>query len=233
MTMKIGIIVPNVGMSPEALDERRRFLLAGARPGTEIVMVKNDDGPLSIESEFEREEASTHIVAHMLRLSDQGFDAFIPWCAGDPAVMAGRERVSVPVVGPLQSACSFASVLGFRFSVLTPMTNPRLVRHRVQGMGLGASLASVAALGVPVLDLRKDLATTRRLVSEAVTAMAERDGADAVVLACLALFGLSETLKDVPVPVVDPARAAIAMAESLVAMRLSHARTAYPFPKAC
>ncbi len=229
--MKIGVIVPNVGMSAAALDERRRFLSAHARPGTEVVVVKNDQGPVSIESESERDIASCQIVEHMIRISDQGFDAFIPWCGGDPAVTAGRERVRQVVVGPLQSACSYAALLGFRFSIITPASNPRIIRQRVRSMGFSDTLASVRSLNRPVLELRNDLTSTRQLIANAVGKAVEDDGADAVVLACMALFGLPQTLEDLPVPVVDPALAALAMAESLVAMKLAHAPITYPFPK--
>ena len=230
--MKIGIIVGNSGINDAGLDERRRFLAGHARPGTEVAVIKAEGGPASIESEFEKEWASTKIVERMIALQDQGFDAFIPWCGGDPGVIAGRERVRQVVVGPLQSACAYAALLGFRFSIVTPTSSPRLIRQRVAALGLGGNLASVRQLNRPVLTLRADLDGTRRLVIDAVEAAAREDGADAVVLACLALFGFPATLENPPLPVIDPSLAALSMAESLVAMSLSHSPLAYPFPKA-
>lgn len=229
--MKVGIIVANIGMTPEALEQRRLFLQARARPGTEIVVRRNDEGPASMESVFEWEEASTQIVRHMMRMqATEPCDAYIPWCAGDPGVIAGRERLDVPVVGPLQSACALANLLGYRFSVISPNTDSRIVRARIRALGLGEQLASVRMLNRPVLELRQDLDATRQLIIDHVDEIVARDGADAVVLCCMALYGLAETVK-AAVPVIDPATAALQMAETLVAMRLRHARSAYPFPK--
>ncbi len=227
--MKIAVVVPNVTMPDEALAERHAFLQRISRPDTEIHVVRNDSGPESIESEFEREWASVHILEHMLRLAPQGFDAFIPWCANDPAVIPGRERLDVPVVGPFQSACLYAAGLGFRFSTLSPRSNPRLTRQRVAALGLKALLASTREIDRTVPELRADLDATCRLLSAEIAEAAHRDGADAVVLGCMALFGITERL-ETPVPVVDPARAAIAMAETLVAMGLTHAGRAYTYP---
>lgn len=229
--MRIGIIIANVGMNSDALEARLEFLQARARPGTEIVVRRNDDGPASMESVFEWEEASTQIVRHMMRMqATEPCDAYIPWCAGDPGVIAGRERLDVPVVGPLQSACMLANLLGYRFSVISPNTDSRIVRARIRALGLSEQLASVRMLNRPVLELRRDLDATRSLIADHIDDIASRDDADAVVLSCMALYGLAETIK-AKVPVIDPATAALHMAESLVAMRLRHARSAYPFPK--
>lgn len=229
--MRIGVIVANIGMTPEALELRRQFLQARARPGTEIVLRRNDVGPASMESVFEWEEASTQIVRQMMQMQvEEPCDAYIPWCAGDPGVIAGRERLDVPVVGPLQSACALANMLGYRFSVISPNTDSRIVRARVRALGMGEQLASVRMLNRPVLELRQDLDATRRLIVERIDDIVAQDGADAVVLSCMALYGLAETI-EAAVPVIDPATAALQMAETLIAMRLRHARSAYPFPK--
>lgn len=228
--MKIGVISSSPDMTEAAMSERRNFLMQSARPDTDIQFFKCHDGPLSIESEAEREEASVNLVKRMLELEPQGFDAFVPWCAGDPAIVSGRERLRTPIIGPLQAACAFANLLGFRFSVLTPMTNPRLVRQRVTAAGFAGTLASVRLLNIPVLELRQDMEKTRSVVIDAIGAIAREDGADAVVMACMGLFGLADDLK-ASVPVIDPARAAIAMAEGVIALGQCHSRIAYPFPK--
>ena len=77
--MKIGIIVPNIGMSQDQLEERYAFLKSVCERDTEIFMIKNDNCPVSIESEFEHEEAGVEIVKTMMTLRNADFDAFIPW----------------------------------------------------------------------------------------------------------------------------------------------------------
>lgn len=225
MGARIAVIVPNSTMSAADLDLRRAYLESVARPGTSVHVVRNDEGPASIETEAERDEASVHMLAQMRRLADKGYDAYIAWCASDPAVLSGRELLREPVVGPLQAASAYAATLGFRFSVVIPHGNVRMVRQRIADYGLGGSLASVRQINSSVLELRRDLAGTRKAIaSEAAAAAAE--GADALILGCMALFGVAATV-DADLPIIDPAHAALAMAETLVAMRLAHSAASY------
>lgn len=230
--MKLGVIVPNILMTEEQLEERRRFLERVCDRDTEIVMIKNEEGPISIESEFEHEEGSVQIVKTMMRVQRDGFDAFIPWCGGDPGVVSGREMISIPVIGPFQSSCSIASLLGFRFSIITPVTNPRLIELRLQALGLRERLASIRQLEMPVLELRMDIQKTVSILEKTCQEVVARDGADAITFTCLGLFGMAEYLRDrIAVPVVDPAWAAVLMAQTVVRMGLSHSSLAYPYPK--
>ena len=230
--MKIGIIVPNIELTKDLLEERRVFLQGFASPGTTIEVIKNEEGPVSIESEFEHEEGSVQIVRTIMRLQDQGFDAFIPWCGGDPGVVAGRERSAAPVIGPFQSSCALATLLGFSFSILTPRTNPRLIETRLRAMGLIDRLRSIRLLDMPVVELRADLERTTALLADECAKAASEDRADVIVLGCMGLFGVARHLKgSVQVPVIDPALAALSMAETVVRMNLTHSPLAYPFPK--
>ena len=86
--MKIAVIIPNVGMKEAAVRERESYLARIARPGTRIDVHVNTEGPASIESEAERDWASVTILQRMRSLEAAGYDAFVPWCASDPAVQA-------------------------------------------------------------------------------------------------------------------------------------------------
>ena len=164
--MKIAVVVPNVSMPDEALAQRRAYLEGLARPGTEILVHRNADGPESIESEHEGERAAVNIARVLPALRAAGADALIPWCANYPGVVACRELSPLPIIGPMQAACHFAALLGFRFSWLMPLGNPALVRGQIEGLGFGARLASLRSIGVPVFDLRRDLARSRALLAE-------------------------------------------------------------------
>ena len=230
--MKIAIIVPNINLAENLLEERRRFLQEFASVDTEIVVVKNDEGPESIESEYEHEEGSVQIVRTIVKLHDQGFDAFIPWCGGDPGVIPGRELSSKPVIGPFQSSCAIAAILGFSFSILTPRTNPRLIESRLRVLGLRDRLASIRQMDMPVLEVRRNIQDTISILEKECNRAVTEDKADVIVLSCMALFGIAGRLKGrVPVPVIDPALAALSMAEAIVNMKLTHSPLAYPFPK--
>lgn len=231
--VKIAVIVPNVGMSQEEMENRRQHLLRVCHPGTSIDLFKNDIGPESIESQLEHEEAAVEIARQAIRLEKQGYHALIPWCGGDPGLIACREVVRIPVVGPLQSSCVIASTLGYRFGVITPLSkNIKLVEQRLWNLKFYPYLAKVRAVDVPVLDLRKNLKGLLDLLTRLIQCMVEQDGADVIVTTCMGFFGLSgELMKRVAVPVVDPGWAAVRMAETCVRMGVSHSKGTYAHPK--
>ena len=216
--MKVAVIVPNSTMADEAVDQRRRFLLAKASAGTEVVFWRNEAGPASIESEAEREEAGVEILRHARRAGTSDLSALIPWCAADPGLDALREAFLFPVVGPLMAACHAAMLMGGRFSIVTPLASPNMMRRLITSYGFADKLVSIRLVDQPVLQLREDLNATKRRFGEQVDLCAA-DGADAVILGCMGAFGLAEQL-EARLPVVDPAVAAMTLAESMVRLGL-------------
>ena len=91
--IKIAVIVPNVGMPKEEMEARKKHLLRVCDPGTSVDVIKNDIGPAAIESQMEHEEAAVEIVKQAVRLEKEGYHALIPWCGGDPGLVACREAV--------------------------------------------------------------------------------------------------------------------------------------------
>lgn len=218
--MKIAVIIPNATMPPEAQDLRRAFLQAHAAPDCVVDVRRNVAGPESIETEAERDEAAVEIARHATRLDMSEFSAIIPWCAADPGLDALREALRVPVVGPLIASCHSASMLGQKFSVVIPAGNPKMTRQRIEAYGFGQKLLSVRQVNRPVLALRADLPATIELFRAQIDAAAHEDGADAVILGCMALFGVAAQIPTT-VPVIDPALAALTTAEGMVRMRQS------------
>ena len=229
--MKVGILVPNIKMTAAQLDERRCFLMKNAQKETEVVMVKLDEGPVSIESSFEHEQAGYHMAARVRALEGNGFDAFITWCGEDAGLASAREVTRVPVIGPFQSSCSIAITLGHKFSIIAPMVQKAFMEGKVWSLGLGPRLASIRSLGLPVLEVRKDLRRATLLLEETCRKAIRDDGADVIILSCMALFGLAKALtKKLGIPVIDPALAALKMAETLISLDLAHSKVSYPFP---
>jgi Hydantoin racemase len=218
--MKIAVVIPNTTMSPDTMAQRQAFLEANAAPDVELVLWRNDTGPASIESEAERDEAGTEILRNLAGRDLSGIDAVIPWCAADPGVLALRQALPCAVVGPLVSACHVASLVGERFALVMPAGSRKLNRMRIEAYGFGPRLNSVRQVDTPVLELRADLDRTLERLAEEVAA-AERDGADSVVLGCMALFGLAPRIS-ANIPVIDPALAALNMATATVRMGLTN-----------
>ena len=97
-----------------------------------------------------------------------------------------------------------------------------MTRQRVLGYGFGDKLVSVRQVNRPVLELRANLPDTiARFAAEIEAAVAE--GADSVILGCMALFGVAAQIP-AAVPVVDPALAALTSAEAMVRMGLNNSQ---------
>lgn len=218
--MKIAIVIPNVTMTDQAIAERRAFLLANAAPDVELELWRNDVGPESIETEAERDWAGVEIGRTLQAKDLSKVNAVIPWCAADPGVHALRQSFAPPVIGPLMAACQLASLAGERFTLIMPAGSRRMNRQRIHGYGFGDRLVSVRQVNKPVLELRADLdQTLERLSVEAYAA--HQEGADSVVLGCMALFGLAPRI-DSPIPVICPALAALNVASLMARMGLTN-----------
>ncbi len=201
--MKIRIIVPITGLSKAAVEERLRYLREIADPGTEVDAVQIAKGPPAIESEVDAVEASLEVLRLVREAEEEGCDAVIIWCEGDPALDAARELVDIPVIGPGESMRLLASMLGKKPCRVTPE--------------------------IPVLEMRRDLERTTKAIRSLVESKLEKGEGDAFYLGCLALWGLGKPLREaLGVPILDGAEASLRMAEVAVKMRLRHSRAAYP-----
>jgi allantoin racemase len=211
---------------------REAALQAFVSPGVTVEARPADRGPASIESLWEEYLSVPGFMEKAVELEREGFDAIVHGCFADPGVDAGRELVSIPVLGSGATSMLVAANLGHRFSVITVLENVvRPLENLARLTGIEPKLASVRQIGIPVLELNNDPdATFTRLI-----AMAERviedDRADVLVLGCGTLsFRAEELQAAVGVPVVNPLRVTLRMAELLVVSGLSHSKRSYPVP---
>jgi Asp/Glu/hydantoin racemase len=92
---------------------------------------------------------------------------------------------------------------------------------------LGKRVCGVPA-PLPVLELRRDLNRTFELTKAKIGELVH-EGYDCFYLDCLGLFGLGRRLREATgLPVVDPAEAALKVAEVSVELGLKPSRIAYP-----
>jgi len=224
--MRLKVIVPVVLNREVFTDES---VLAGyrsaSRADVEIGIVSQEHGPASIESEYEEALAQPGVIEKIQEAESQGYDACLIDCFGDPGLRAAREVVSIPVIGAGEAAMFLAAMLGRRFSVITVVNSiVPLIQDNVVIYGLGTKLASVRAVDIPVLKLRDQRdALVERLGQEGSKAV-QKEGANTIVLGCTGMAGLSEAVEENlrsrahQVPVVDPVKAAVKLAESLIDM---------------
>jgi allantoin racemase len=233
--MKIRAVTPIITevFGPMIIEEFEKV----ARPGTEISNVFVRSGPASVESAYDEALTAPDVIARVREAQEEGMDAVIINCFGDPGLDAAREVVSIPVLGPCEASMHVAAMLGHRFSVVTVLERliPELELH-AQKYGVGWKLASARSVDLPVLDLEKGREQfVGRMVEKAVEAI-EEDGAHVIVLGCTGLAGLDAQVKDglrekgYEVPVIDPASTALKIAEALVDAKLAHSKRSYPSP---
>ena len=217
-------------MGPQGRQEKLQAFLS---PGVELETRSDYGGPESIESMWEEYLSVPGTMDLAVRLEREGFDALIPGCFGDPGLDGMREIVSIPVVGPGQAGMTVAAMLGHRFSIVTVVENIiRPLENLALLHGYASKLASVRQVGIPVLELNNDPDYTYQRAIEVCRETIEKDRADVLVMGCGTLSFRSEELAaELGVPVVNPLRAALRMAELYVSSGISHSKRSYPTPR--
>jgi allantoin racemase len=234
-SMRIRVVIPSITEEFEALGLEQYS--PAARPGTEISVALLEKGPASIESRYDEMVAAPDVVRKAVEAEKDGVDAVIIDCMADPGLEAAREMVSIPVIGPGETAMHVAAMLAHRFSVVTVLDQavPMFYQH-AQSVGVEERLASVRAANIPVLELDDTERVVKVLVEQSVSAVRD-DGAHLIVFGCTGMIGLSsQVVKGLAdtgisdVPVIDPAILAVGFAETLVDIGLSHSKRTYPRP---
>jgi allantoin racemase len=235
---RIAYLVPApmhlTSLGVKELERREGKLRAWAQPGTEVTVRAADAGPASIESMYE-EYLTVPATARLLtEVVHDGYDAAIVGCFGDPGLDALREISDALVVGPAAASTALATTLGHRFSYVTVTASvvPAL-RRLAWEAGAADALASVRHISTSVLDVNSDHdAAVDRMLEQGRLAV-DSDGADVLVLGCMSMgfLDVAEQMSDeLGVPVINPSRAALHLAEATVALGLMHSRRAYLTP---
>lgn len=214
--------------------ERRRGLLQGWAARESVIEVADSPGgPLSIESQAEAALCVAPMMGALER-RERPPEALIVGCFGDPGIDALREVLECPVVGPFEASMHLGAQLGARVGVVTVLDSVVPVLDRlVLGMGLSLRYAGATAIDIPVLELQKDPSKVAARVEEGGRRMVER-GADVLVLGCMSLAFLGMAEKVGPllgVPVINPVRCALKIAESLAGQQLVQSRRTYAKPR--
>lgn len=231
--MKIRVIAPVTNLDLTA--HAQQVYVEYARPDTLISAACLEHGPASIESLYEDSIAVPQVVTRAIEAERAGMDAIIIDCMNDPGLEAAREAVSIPVVGAAQASMLLATMLAYKFSVISTASRDvfptaLLARH----YGVENSLASTRWVNMPVLDLRHDTgALLEALVAQSRAAILS-DGAQAIVFGCTGMRGMAGALQTrlkaqgLDALVIDPSQAALKWAEILVDLKLSQSRRTYP-----
>lgn len=98
----------------------KTYLNKVARPGTQVdvhgvELFSHTDDKFRYEEYFH----DGQIVQNAIRAEREGYDAFCVGCARDPAAIALREVVDIPVINLLETSMHVACLLSPNFSLLT------------------------------------------------------------------------------------------------------------------
>lgn len=236
--MKIIYLIPGpMGRTAAGKAEVQRrgdLLKKYAAPGTETGIEDVPEGPASIESMYEEYLSIPATVRRAISLEEEGWDAIILGCYGDPGLDALRELISIPVVGPGEATALMAASLGHRFSIITITDSVIAFTERlVRNAGVGDKLASVRAIDIPVLELHNDREQTIEATIREGRRAINEDRADTLILGCMSMGFLEVAEAVAPelgVPVLNPGKSSLKFAEALVGAGVTHSRRAYMLP---
>lgn len=242
-TIRLADLVPVIYTEEikSAIEDRKnlaRKLREETRGLIEMDIIALDKGTVSIESAYDEYVNAPYILQKVKWAEENGYDAVIIDCFGDPALEPARELVKIPVVGANHAACFLAAQIAHRFSIINilPETEP-LIRSLLAKYGLLQHLASIETIHVPVLELMKEPEKTLEKIVNACEKAFREHGAYAIVLGCTGMSALAaETQrrleeKGISIPVIEPLRAAVYTAVSWVLMGISHSKEAYKTPR--
>ena len=219
--MRILVVNPNTSAS--MTDRVRRELEAVKGRETELTVVNPTEGPAAIESAADEALAIPSMLA-LIREAAPRHDAVVIACFSDPGLDEAREILTIPVVGIEESSLHLAAQLGRRFTILTSRSArvPAKLAH-VERLGLSSRLASVRPLEMGVLEMDADPGRARARMLEVGGAAVRDDGAEVIVLGCAGLAGHARDVgAALGVTVIDPSPVALATAEMLVRLGLTH-----------
>jgi allantoin racemase len=181
VTFRVKIITP-IQVDEADLQRRRHRYAARAGPHTEISVVGLRDGPSALETGGDVEASHEAVFEEAVRTRSDECDAILIDCIFDPAVDRLRERLPVPVFGPLRTALSLLSLVAPNFAIVARASGHEpLFRELVARYGFGDRLIAVRTLALPYVEARRPERFDAAM-REQLRAAVEQDDAGAVVM---------------------------------------------------
>jgi len=159
----------------------------------------------------------------------EGYQGIIIGCADDTGYLEAKEVVNIPVVGPLHASMVLASMIGYKFSIVVPdemMVIP--IEKLARQYGLSDNLSSIRCAPQAIVKTgQEDPDKTINDTIEKIVECIEKDRASVIILGCLAMVRIVDSLREVVtpkynVPIIDPVDAAYYMVNALINMKHSH-----------
>lgn len=229
--MKILVLSPFGAKEPFGIENLRKV----ARPDTEV---HHEDisnvYPLKYLSPlYYKYKAIDGCVDRIMKAEQEGYDSAVISCMYDPGLLEARDVVDIPITGALESSTHIASMMGFKYSILTvlPMVNYAWIHRILQIYGVSENCASVRPIPIHVLNLYSNYDEVVKQTISVAKRCVEEDGAEVIIPGCTiqqAVF--THELDNDPVdvigaPVIDGMVTGLKMAETMVDL---HQKAGYP-----
>lgn len=228
----VPVTAPGI-LNPEMKADMSKYLMET----TEVKHVQIQQGPITIECEYDEAYAAPEVVSLALAEADgQAIDGIFANCFGDPGVRAIREKLKVPVFGGFEPAIYLGLGLGDTLGIVTvlknvvPMINGAIVRA-----GLERRVTSVRTLNMSVIELQDREKLMANLYTECKKAI-EEDGVSVLVMGCTGIIGVTDEMTSrlkadgYDVPVLEAAQCAMTLTELYARMGLYQSRQTYMTP---
>jgi len=222
--MKLKIINPVPGLD-FVEPEYRAYLDPVLPPGVELDFEGITAGYPSIEASIHTAFNAPEIIRLCDKAEKEGYQGIFLNCFADPAITAVREFLRIPVYGAYVPTMLTALALAERVGMITINRGTMLSEEqRARVVGISDRLAAMIMVEMGVLDLRSNLESLLKTLSDACVSMYEHHRCDAVVLGCTGMQFIVgqlrtrlKTLK-CPVQVVEPFAAGVSLLEYTVRM---------------
>ena len=233
--MKIKIINPNTTQS--MTDSVENLARRVARSDTQVWAVSPASGPDSIECYVDEHLAVPGVLKEVIRGDrEEGADAFIIACFGDPGLQAAREVTAQPVLGICESAITAAKFIAPYFSIVSVLDRSRKVTEDVvANYGAEKFCRSIRSTGLSVLEFGRNPQKGLEALAHQGGLAVQQDGAECILLGCAGFVDFVQDLSaQLGVPVLDGVMPAVKFAEAMVDMRLHTSKVStwgFPEPK--
>ena len=215
--MKILLYNPNTSESiTNTLYDTAKLVLS---EGTTLVPMTAKKGFPYISTKVEAQITGTLVLEKIAEIHSQ-YDAIIIAAFGDPGLIPAKTLFNLPIIGLGEAAMLSACLFGKKFSIIS-FTNAMAswYEESVEVLGLQSRYSGFRAIDGVNLTIDKIQTLQKKSLIESAKLAINIDGGEVVIFAGAPLSGFKKIVqKEISVPVIDCAEAAVKQAESAVVM---------------
>jgi allantoin racemase len=213
--MLIHVVNPNTTQS--MTDKIGAAAQKAAAADTHVLVTQPDMGPVSIEGYYDEAYAVPGMLARISEAEAKFVAGHVIACFDDTGLDAARALATAPVIGIGEAAFHAASLVAYKFSVVTTLSRSiPAIEHNLVRYGLATRCAKVRAAEVAVLSLEEPGSQARVRISQEIDAAKREDCAEAIVLGCAGMADLARDLsREHGLPVIDGVAVAVGLIEML------------------